>query len=64
MLRPVYTSKFNKDLKKLIRQGKDINKFKFVAENLINQIKLETKYKDHKLIGPYKDRRDCHIEPD
>lgn len=28
------------------------------------QEELEKKYKDHKLTGNYKGRRECHIEPD
>jgi len=28
------------------------------------QEKLDEKHRDHKLIGNFKDRRECHIEPD
>ncbi|EQA64506.1 addiction module toxin component YafQ [Leptospira alexanderi serovar Manhao 3 str. L 60] len=30
---------------------------------LIDGIPLSPKYKDHKLTGNYKNRRECHIEP-
>ena len=33
-------------------------------EVLANGKKLETKYKDHSLLGEYRDCRECHIEPD
>ena len=32
--------------------------------NLIDEKPLEVKFRDHKLTGNYKDRRECHIEPD
>ncbi|MGR3309689.1 MAG: type II toxin-antitoxin system YafQ family toxin [Candidatus Brocadiales bacterium] len=32
--------------------------------NLVNDVPLDAKHRDHKLIGNYKDRRVCHIEPD
>lgn len=64
MLKPVFTKTFNKDIKKLKNSKKNFNKFKLVAEKLINQEKLEPKHRDHKLSGHYSDRRECHIEPD
>jgi len=39
-------------------------KIKKIIRNLINEERLDAKYKDHKLIGNYKGRRECHIEPD
>lgn len=33
-------------------------------EKLANGEILEAKYRDHALIGNYKDSRECHIEPD
>jgi len=64
MLKPSYTRQFEKDLKKLLKGDKDENKIKTIIEKLINKENLERKYKDHKLIGNYKDRRECHIESD
>ena len=46
------------------KRGKNINKLKQIITKLVNQEILEAKYKDHKLIGNYTDRRECHIEPD
>ncbi len=31
---------------------------------MINEEKLESKYRDHKLDGNYEGRRECHIESD
>jgi mRNA interferase YafQ len=57
---------FQKNFKKIVKQGKDINKFKKVLSKLANKETLEQKYKDHKLIDNkyFKDCRECHIEPD
>ncbi|MEO8512327.1 MAG: type II toxin-antitoxin system YafQ family toxin [Ignavibacteria bacterium] len=61
---PVYTKAFNKDIKKLKKSKKNFEKFRFVAEKLIVQEKLEIKHRDHKLSGNFLNRRECHIEPD
>ena len=58
------TTQFKKDLKRMIKSGKDVNMFREVAKILIHEIPLDRKYKDHKLIGNYKGQRECHIEPD
>lgn len=62
----IYSNNFKKDLKKIIKQGKDLNKLNIVIEKLSNNEFLGTKYKDHKLINDkyYKDCRELHIEPD
>ena len=58
------TTKFEKDLKLIKKQGKDIDKLFIVVETLQKGQELEPKYKDHNLIGNYKGYRECHIEPD
>ncbi len=57
---------FNKQLKKLVKQGKDISKIKEVINKLSNHEPLDIKYRDHKLINDkyYNGCRECHIEPD
>ena len=60
----VYTNQFIKDFKKIKSQDKDIDKLKTVINLLFDKEKLDSKYKDHKLTGKYKQFRDCHIEPD
>ncbi len=61
-----YSSEFKKSLKKIIKQGKDINKLFFVVEKLAKNEQLDIKYRDHALINSKKIKncRDCHIEPD
>ena len=64
MYRPVTTKRFDKDLKRACRRGKDLTKIKAVMTALIEGEALAEKYKDHVLIGNYTKRRECHIEPD
>lgn len=63
MLNPSYSRQFERDLKKMLKQGKNGDKIKVVMRTLVHEESLEPKYKDHKLIGNYKGRRECHIEP-
>jgi mRNA interferase YafQ len=64
MRMPSFTNQFGKDLKKMERRGKTLSKIKKVIRKLVNEERLEPKFKDHKLIGNYKGRRECHIESD
>jgi len=64
MLIPIYTNIFAKDIKRMKKRGKNMDKLKLILESLIEQDPLPSKNKDHQLIGNYKGRRECHIEPD
>ena len=64
MLQPSYTKQFEKDWKRLQKRGKSKEKLKKVLGILINEEQLPQSCRDHKLIGNYKDRRECHVEPD
>ena len=59
-------NKFNKQLKKIIKQGKKIEKLSYVVKKLANGEILESKYRDHALQDTkyYRNCRECHIEPD
>ena len=61
-----FSSKFKKQLKKMIKQDKNINKLLLVITMLANKETLDVKYKDHQLIDDktYKNCRECHITPD
>ena len=60
------TSKFNRDLKRVYKQGKNISKLELVVKKLANGEQLDVKYKNHNLIDNkyYKNCSECHIEPD
>lgn len=64
MKTPIYTNRFAKDLKLMIKRGRDPENIKAVMRNLIEERPLDRKFRDHVLIGNFKDRRECHIEPD
>ena len=63
MLIPVYSKQFSKDIKRIQKRKKSQNKLKVVIQKLVNGERLNPIYKDHKLIGNYKGRRECHLEP-
>ena len=58
------TNKFDKELKKAAKRGKDLSKIEEIMTMLADGQALPEKNKDHILIGNYADRRECHIEPD
>jgi mRNA interferase YafQ len=64
MLKPIYTRQFEKDLKRAVKRGNDITKLKSMIRLLINQEKIPQRNNDHKLLGRFQNRRECHIEPD
>ncbi len=64
MLRPSFTRRFQRDLKRIHKRGKDAEKFKEIARLLTEEKPLPERCRDHKLVGPFIGRRDCHIEPD
>ena len=63
-MRFLTTNQFEKNHKKMQKQGKDIDKLHEVMEKLITETKLPERHHDHALTGNFKDRRECHIEPD
>ncbi|MFV1975523.1 MAG: type II toxin-antitoxin system YafQ family toxin [Candidatus Scalindua sp.] len=64
MLKPLYTRQFARDLKKMQKRGKSSKKIKNIMRDLVNEIPLDARYRDHRLIGYYKGRRECHVEAD
>jgi mRNA interferase YafQ len=53
---------FEKDIEKLNRRYKDMEKLKSIVRSLVNGEKLDQIYRDHKLTGNYYSYRECHIE--
>ena len=64
MLTIKFESSFKKDYKRIIKRGYDKRLLEKVIDILANEETLPSKYKDHSLIGNYKDYRECHIAPD
>ena len=48
----------------MISRGKNINKLDDILKTLAAGKTLDKKFHDQKLIGNFKARRECHIEPD
>ncbi|MEF9425859.1 MAG: type II toxin-antitoxin system YafQ family toxin [Candidatus Mariimomonas ferrooxydans] len=57
-------TQFKRDVKKVLKRYKDINKLKKIINLLVNAEKLLPGNRDHQLKGTLKDCRECHIEPD
>ncbi len=64
MLNPVYTRQFERDIKRMKRRGKNPDKLKIIIRSLISKEPLDLIHRDHKLIGNWQGRRECHIEFD
>ena len=48
----------------MLKRGRKAGKIKEVMGALVNQEQLHPRYRDHRLVGRFKGRRECHIEPD
>jgi mRNA interferase YafQ len=64
MRRPSFTRQFERDLRLMQRRGKDIPKLRSVMTLLIEELPLAERLRDHVLVGNWRGRRECHIEPD
>ena len=64
MYTPVYTKQFARDIKRAKRRGKNFDKFKIIARSLIAGEALDPIHRDHRLVGDYVGRRECHMESD
>jgi mRNA interferase YafQ len=61
---PVFTRQFDKDLKRMQKRGKKLEKIKIIIRSLIEEESLDPIHRNHKLIGNWQGRRECHIESD
>jgi mRNA interferase YafQ len=55
---------FARDLKRVAKRGKNLDKLKRIVTLLAQDEPLEPRHRDHALTGNWKRSRDCHIEPD
>ena len=60
----VMTSRFRKDLKRMVKRGLPLNELEQVLDWLSDGIVLGPKYRDHELSWNYAGFRECHIRPD
>lgn len=60
----VYSNACLRDLRRLVKRGKDLSKLYAVVEHLTKGQPLAPKHKPHPLRGEWRPKWDCHIEPD
>lgn len=58
------TAQFKKDVKRMLKQGKELQDMLDIIEMLQRDIPLPGKCHDHPLAGNWKGKRECHIDPD
>ena len=58
------TTKFEKDFKRVSRQGKDLDKLEAIVDFLQAQSPLPPQCRPHPLRGSWAGHWDCHVEPD
>ena len=64
MLKLRTTTRFEKDYKKARKSGRDMSRLKRVMTWIAGEQPLPPELRDHKLIGNYQGRRECHLAGD
>lgn len=64
MRTPSYSKQFDRDVKRMKKRGKEMQKLREILTLLVKAETLPEKNRNHKLVGPFKSYRECHIEPD
>jgi addiction module toxin, RelE/StbE family len=64
MLKLKTSTRFEKDYKNARKAGKDMAKLKQAMVMIANGQVLPPELRDHKLIGNYRGRRECHLSGD
>lgn len=64
MLTPIYTKQFERDTKRMNKRGKKLEKLKIIIRSIVMEEALDAIHRDHKLVGNWKGRRECHLESD
>lgn len=60
----MFTSRMKRDVKRMKRRGKDMEKLIAVIDTLARREPLPPRNRDHALTGNLSDFRECHVEPD
>ena len=58
------TTQFARDVERMRKRGKSLEKLKKAVTVLAQGGDLDPKHRDHALIGPWHSCRACHLEPD
>lgn len=62
----IFTNQFKRDLKKVVRAESQAVLLDLISiiPSLAADVPLDEKWKDHQLVGDWKDFRECHIRSD
>jgi mRNA interferase YafQ len=55
---------FERDLRRMKRQGKDLDKIDAIVQRLREDVALPPRCRVHPLRGEWEGHWDCHVEPD
>ena len=58
------TTQFARDVKRMCKRGKTLERLQEVVRKLAGGDALDPRHRDHPLHGDWKGSRDCHVEPD
>ena len=58
------TTRFEKDYKKALKSGRDLARLTRVMTWIASEQEMPTELRDHKLVGNYQGRRECHLAGD
>ena len=64
MLEIVLSNRFKRDLKRVVRRGRDAALLENVVNALAERRPLAESNRDHALTGDWMGYRECHIQPD
>ena len=60
----IHSGAFERDLRRMVKRGKNPTKLYEIVECLAKDKPLAAKHKPHPLKGDWHPKWDCHIEPD
>lgn len=63
-MRLIATVRFERDLRRAKRRGKDLDKLWEIVELLLSGRDLPARNRPHRLSGQWSSHWECHIEPD
>ena len=63
-MRLLTTKRFERDLKRVRKRGKNLDKLWSVVEQLLSKRPLDPRHRRHRLAGDWSPCWECHIEPD
>ena len=63
-MRLLTTRRFERDLARAKKRGKNLNKLWTVVKRLLEEQPLEARHRPHRLSGNWSGSWECHLEPD